>query len=594
MARFDAYSAYDPSHPTPERLEFDLSVDFRSRRLSGTAALCFREPVAGDLHLDTRDLEIGEVRTGDGEPVPWSLEESDPIQGSPLSLRLPPDTRRVVIRYRTSPECSALQWLAPQQTGGKRHPFVFSQCQAIHARSLAPLQDTPRVRTAYEARLSIPEDLDAVMSAETVSREEGPEPGTRRIRFRMPQPIPSYLLALAVGKLESRDLSPRCRIYAEGDRIEAGAWEFAEVEEMIRAGEDLFGPYDWDRYDMLILPPSFPYGGMENPRLSFFTPTILAGDRSLADVVAHELAHSWTGNLVTNATWDHIWLNEGFTVWAERRIIEAMQGPEAAARLFAAGRALLDGDLARFGSDSPLTRLRLELRGEENLEDAVSYIPYEKGVRFVVRLERELGRGIFDRFVKSYMERFRFTSITTEEFTSFLRESFPDIGERVDLKRWLYDPGLPEDAPAFRSDGLAEVERWSAAWVRGERPPAEVTDAWTPRDLLVFLCGLPRRIEEEECAWLDERFALNAQANFEVLGEWLNIAAASGYEPAFGRIRDVLEGVGRLKFLMPLYQALGASAPTRALARECLANARHFYHGTALRIVEEIVAAYPG
>src|SRR5512133_1558059 len=291
---------------------------------------------------------------------PLKLGGADPILGSRLRVTAPAGTREVAIHYRTAPDAMALQWLDPEQTEGKVAPYLFSQCQQIHARTMVPCQDTPIARVSYQAEVTVPEGLTAVMSAGP-DGDEATGDGRHVFRFTMPQPIPSYLLALAVGRLESRDLSPRSRVWAEPETVAAAAWEFVDVENMILKAEGLFGPYPWDRYDMLVLPPSFPYGGMENPRMTFLTPTLLAGDRSLVDVVAHELAHSWTGNLVTNASMEHFWLNEGFTVWAERRILEAIHGEEAAKLGWAIGQKALEESIARFGADSPLTKLRTHL-----------------------------------------------------------------------------------------------------------------------------------------------------------------------------------------------------------------------------------------
>ncbi len=322
--------------------------------------------------------------------------------------------------------------------------------------------------------MEVPEPLGAVMSAGPAGEGPGSRPGTRVFRFRMPQPIPPYLLALAVGRLESRELGPRSRVFAEPETVEKAAHEFAETEAMIARAEELFGPYDWDRYDMLVLPPSFPYGGMENPRMTFLTPTLLAGDRSLVDVVVHELAHSWTGNLVTNADMEHFWLNEGFTVWAERRLLEALHGEEATVLAWAIGEKALEESLARFEPGSPLTRLRTELAGTDP-DDAFSSVPYEKGARFVTLLERTAGRERFDRFMRDYMARFRFTSITTEEFLAFLESELPGLASRVGAQEWLYEPGLPQNAPVFRSprlDGLVAL----AQALRGGRAAGRLRD----------------------------------------------------------------------------------------------------------------------
>ncbi|HEX7528359.1 MAG TPA: leukotriene A4 hydrolase C-terminal domain-containing protein, partial [Thermoanaerobaculia bacterium] len=524
--------------------------------VEGEAEHSFQRPAGGPLDLDSKGLTIHSVRTSSGAKVPFTLGEPDPILGQRLRLDLPGGTEAVKIRYATSPEAAALQWLGPEQTAGKKLPFLFSQCQAIHARSMVPLQDSARVRVTYEAALTVPSDLAAVMSAGPAGERPGPRPETRTFLFRMPQPIPTYLLALAAGHLEGRDLSPRSRVWAEPEVVDAAAWEFAGIEEMIGKAEGLFGPYEWDRYDMLVLPPSFPYGGMENPRMTFLTPTLLAGDRSLVDVVAHELAHSWTGNLVTNATSEDFWLNEGFTVWAERRILEAIHGSEAAVLGWAIGQKALDESVARFGADSPLTRLKTDLKGIDP-DEAFSSIPYEKGARFVALLERTAGRAAFDRFLRAYMDRFRFTSISSEEFLAFLDEMLPGLSSDVGAMRWFYEAGMPPNAPVFRSEPLERLTALAEAWSSGARPTAQQMDGWNPSELLIYLQHLPREMDRPSLDWLERTLSLTRRGNHEILVEWLVIAGGSDYEPVFPRIRELLTRVGRMKYLRPLYTALG-------------------------------------
>ena len=431
------------------------------------------------------------------------------------------------------------------------------------------------------------------MSAGPAGEGPGPRPGTRVFRFAMPQPIPPYLLALAVGQLESRDLGPRSRVWAEPETVDAAAYEFAETEAMIARAEELFGPYDWDRYDMLVLPPSFPYGGMENPRMTFLTPTLLAGDRSLVDVVAHELAHSWTGNLVTNADMEHFWLNEGFTVWAERRMLEALHGEEATVLAWAIGEKALEESLERFGAGSPLTRLRTELAGIDP-DDAFSSIPYEKGARFVALLERTAGRARFDRFMRDYIARFRFTSITTEEFLAFLEEQAAGPRRRggragVALRAGHARRTRPSSAPP----ALDALVALAAAFPRGRaaRPPAAVA-GWSPAEMLVYLQNLPRELDRDGCAWLDAALGLTGRGNYEILVEWLTIAAGSDYEPVFPRLREVLLRVGRMKYLRPLYGALGRHPRTRALAREVFAAAAPRYHQLSRRVAASVIEKY--
>ncbi len=595
MSRVDPHSFFDSSQARTRSFTLELGVDFERRRVSGRVELNLDRPSSGPLDLDTKGLEIVAVSGVSGEAIAYELGDEVPILGRRLRLALPRGTRTVGITYETGPEAVGLQWLAPEQTAGKRHPFLFTQFQPIHARTMLPCQDTPVVRASYNAYVTVPEPLVAVMSAGPAAQLatiQGRR-DKRTLHFAMPQPVPSYLIALAVGELESRDLSPRSRVWAEPATVGAAAHEFAGVEEMIGAAERLFGPYEWERYDMLVLPPSFPYGGMENPRMTFLTPTLLAGDRSLVDVVAHELAHSWTGNLVTNATMDHFWLNEGFTVWAERRILEALHGEEAAALGWAIGQSALEDSIARFGADSPMTLLRTHLEGVDP-DDVYSSIPYEKGSRFVVALERAAGRERFDRFMRRYIERFHFTSITTEEFVAFLEGELPGLASQVDADAWLHQPGMPAGAPVFRSSKLEALTALAEGWPAGARPKPDEAAAWSANELLLYLQHLPRRLDAASCRRLDEQFRLSAQGNYEILVEWLTIAAGSDYEPVFPRVREVLTTVGRMKYLRPLYGALGVSLRTRALAKEIFAQASPGYHNLSKRVVESVMAKYEG
>jgi len=593
MSRPDPHSCFDSDQPRTRHLDLDLAVDFDRQRVAGQVTLALDRPSHGPLDLDTKGLVIASVRTDGGRPIAYELFPEEKILGSRLRLTLPAGTAKVVIAYETGPDAIGLQWLAPEQTAGRKHPFMFTQFQPIHARTMIPCQDTPTVRATYDAAITVPEALAAVMSAGPVGEPVDSEAGMRTVRFAMPQPIPSYLIALAVGDLVARDLSPRARVWAEPATVEAAAWEFAGVEQMIVTAEGLFGPYEWDRYDMLVLPPSFPYGGMENPRLTFLTPTLLAGDRSLVDVVAHELAHSWTGNLVTNATMDHFWLNEGFTVWAERRILEALHGPEAAAVSWAIGRTALLESVKRFGDGSPFTVLRTHLEGVDP-DDVYSSVPYEKGSLFVALLERTVGRPAFDAFIRAYIKRFHFTSVTTEQLMAFVEQQLPGAAATVGADGWLHEPGVPANAPVFRSAPLEAIVALAEGWASGARPEAAQLARWSPNELLVYLQHLPRELDPASCRWLDAELKLTGRGNYEILVEWLTIAAGSDYEPVFGRARDVLLKVGRMKYLRPLYGALGRHPRTRALAREIFAAAAPTYHALSRRVVESVMEKYDG
>jgi len=580
MTRLDPHSYADLQQGTVTHIDWTLHVDFEAQVLRGVATLKLDRAANGALDLDTRDLTVESVTDGAGNALDFALAPAEGFMGAKLTVRRGLPTDIVVIGYRTSPSASALQWLDPVLTAGKQHPFLFSQCQPIHARSILPCQDSPLARISYSARVHVPEQLAVVMSAAPGEKEPGEVEGTVCWTFEMPQPIPSYLVALAVGDLVSKDIGPRTCVYAEPATVEAAAWEFADAERMLEAAESLFGPYLWDRFDFLVMPPAFPYGGMENPRLTFLTPTLLAGDRSLVNVLAHELAHSWTGNLVTNATMNDFWLNEGFTVWAERRILERLEGVEATALSAAIGRHGLQGELDRFGMDSPFTCLETDLAGMDP-DEVYSLVPYEKGFLLVALLEQTLGREAFDAFVRRYIAHFSFTSITTAEFEAFVDAELPGIRDKVDLATWIHQPGLPETAPVFSSAVLDELGALARGMADGRRPDVEQAKTWSATHWQIYLQQLPRPLPAAELAWLDEQFGLTASGNAEILCEWLVIAATSGWEPANDRLRAFLGHVGRMKYLKPLYKALMGAEATQPLARDIFAASKGVYHPIA-------------
>jgi leukotriene-A4 hydrolase len=587
MARHDPHSYADDAQARVSRFSLEARVDFEAQVLDCRVLLSLSAPRAGPLDLDTRGLTIARVTTPEGHEVPFVLHPEEPILGARLSLTLPEGCTAVRVEYRTSPQATALQWLPAAQTSSGRLPFLFTQCQALHARSVVPLQDSPRHRVTYRAALTVPRALEVVMAAARVGREEQGELAVAR--FDMPQAIPPYLFAFAVGELQARDLSGRTRVWAEPAQVEAAAAEFAKVEQLMVAAEGLFGPYDWERFDLLVMPPSFPYGGMENPRLTFLTPTLIAGDGSLVDVVAHELAHSWTGNLVTNANAEHFWLNEGFTVYAERRIMEAVRGAEVMALSAALGRRALDEAVRQLADRPGLSRLRTHLAGVDP-DEVSSVVPYEKGFLFLVALERAVGRQRFDAMLASYLGAHRFGAVTTEDFMVVVRREFPGLLERVGAPAWLDEDGVPANAPVFRSARLAALE------ALGARPPGEeLARTFSPTEWVLWLDRLPRPLGPEVMRALDARFGFTRASNMEVAVAWLKVVAASGYRPAFERLEGVLRGVGRMKYLRPLYRALGARPETRAQAQEWFEGFKGRYHPIARHVVEvELGAARRG
>jgi aminopeptidase N len=594
----DYHSHANPEHVRVRHLDLDLDVDFDKREIRGEAVLAVERTSADrtrPLVLDTNGLRVAAVEAStDGRTfaaAAFDLGRDDPVLGAPLTVRLPEAVRAVRVRYATGPKAAALQWLRPEQTAGKKHPFLFTQSQAIDARSWVPLQDTPGVRVTYTARVRTPSGLIAVMSA----GNDPDRPRTGEYRFEMKQPIPSYLIALAVGDLGFRRLGPRTGVYAEPAVLAKAAAEFADLEDMMRAAERLYGPYRWDRYDVLVMPPSFPYGGMENPRLTFASPTIIAGDKSQVSLLAHELAHSWSGNLVSNATWRDFWLNEGFTVYLERRIMGAVYGKARADVEAVLGRRSLDREMA--GLPKPDQVLHIDLKGRPPV-DGLTDIPYEKGALFLRSLEAVYGRDRLDAFLKGYFDHFAFRSITTAEFAEYLEKHLlradPRAAARAKVAEWLYQPGLPADAPNPMAAALERVEAAAAAFAAGKTRAADLpANKWSALEWQHFLTALPHDIPRDRLAAVDEAFGLTRTGNSEVLFQWLLVAVRRGYEPAYPRLESFLTEQGRRKFLKPLYEELVKTLGGKERALAIYAKARPTYHPVSVTTIDAVLGWKP-
>ena len=579
-------------------LALHLTVDFATQTLAGHATwqLNRSDTAAAELRLDSRDLRIEQVLLGEadtGTPTEFELGPADPVLGQALRIQLRPDTTAVTVRYRTGPGAAALQWLRPEQTAGTQ-PFLFTQSQAILARTWLPCQDSPGVRFTYEAQITVPAHLLALMSASNPQQLSA----SGQYEFRMEQPIPAYLMALAVGDLQFAPLSARTGVYAEPATLPGAVDEFADLEQMVAAAEELYGPYRWERYDLLVLPPSFPFGGMENPRLTFVTPTILAGDRSLTSLVAHELAHSWSGNLVTNATWNDFWLNEGFTVYFERRIMERLYGPSYADMLQALGHAGLGQTMADLGSQSPDTHLYLDLAGRDP-DEGMNDIAYEKGDYFLLTLEQLVGRPALDTFIKEYFARHAFQSMDTASFLVYLRRELldrhPGLEARLRPGEWIYGPGIPDNAPPISSARFAAVDAAGQNWQEGTPASRLPTADWSSHEWVRFLHSLPAGATAAQLGELDAAFGFTNSGNSEMLAAWLPRTIAAGYGPAEGALHDFLTRVGRRKFLTPLYKALlAAPADGPARARRLYAEARPNYHAVATSTLDALLGRPAG
>lgn len=584
----DYHSLSNPEQVLVSHISLDLTVDFKQKILDGTAELKFtrQNPKANVLRLDTRDLTIHKVTSEQGE-VPFTLQEADGFLGAALEIMLPTEGNKVMVSYSTSPTASGLQWLTPAQTGGGKQPFLFTQAQAIHARSFIPLQDSPQVRITYDATIRTPKKLLAVMSAEN-------EPNAKRdgvYEFNMPQPVPSYLIALAVGDLEFKAMGERTGVYAEAGILDAAAAEFEDTESMLIATEERYGPYSWDRYDLLILPPSFPFGGMENPRLSFITPTVIAGDKSLVSLIAHELAHSWSGNTVTNATWRDLWLNEGFTTYLTYRIMEIVYGTDRFNMEAVLGYQALQFDIDDLDDNDEI--LAIDLRGRDP-DDVFSDIPYEKGALFLREIETMIGRDNFDAFLTQYFEEFAFQSITTDQFIDYLKETllleYPANLNINRIEKWIFEPGIPENVQLPESDAFSFVDEARSLWLAGEIAAEQInTQAWSVHQWLYFLNNLPDELALEKMTELDATFALTQSTNNEIAHSWLLLSIKRWYEPALPRLHEYLTTIGRNKLVKPLYRELANTEAGKELGKKAFAEARAGYHPLTVKANLEFV-----
>jgi aminopeptidase N len=583
----DVHSYARLNQVSTPHLDLNLAVDFEARKLKGYATYTLaRHDQTTQLYLDTSDLTIERAEllvNEQWQPTKFTLGDVHPSLGRELIIDIGSVAKHVRIHYETAPSASGLQWLTPEQTAGKQHPFMFSQSQPIHSRSWIPIQDSPALRLTYNATINTPAGLLAVMSADNSLSDE--RPGT--YEFTMPQPIPPYLIAIAAGDLAIKSISDNVAVFAEKYILDDAAWEFADTPAMIEATEAMYGPYRWDRYDLLILPPSFPFGGMENPRLSFITPTVVAGDRSLVNLIAHELAHSWSGNLVTNASWRDLWINEGFTSYVENRIMEALFGERRANMELALGYQDLMGELERLPPKDTILNIDLGMR---HPDDVFSQVPYVKGQLFLVYLEQKFGRDLFDKFLRQYFDDFAFQSISTAQFEAYLKRELldkkPNTVALSKINEWLHEPGLPEDAPKPTSDAFNRVEQQMQRWLKGGQLQ---TDEWTTHEWLYFINNLPLDISANNMARLDREFSLTQSQNSEIAHAWLKLAIVKKYEPARERLRSYLLSIGRNKLVSPLYRELAKTPENLKWAREVYEQAKPGYHPLTQTVNEALL-----
>ncbi|MBE7215075.1 M1 family metallopeptidase [Shewanella benthica] len=559
-----------------KHLALDLDVDFAAKQLTGVAELTldYIDTSCRHLWLDLRDLTILEVRDDKGDALTFSIDKHDPILGERLNISLLSQTASVNLHYQTSPNAQGLQWLTPEQTSGKSLPFLFSQSQPVNARSWIPLQDSPKARITFEAIVKVPVGMRAVMSAmnDATASLDG------EFSFFMEKSMPTHLLAIAVGDLAFGKIGDRTGVYAEPEVLDAAVKEFEDTELMVEIAESLLGPYPWGRYDMIVLPPSFPFGGMENPRLAFITPTLIAGDKSLVSTVAHELAHSWTGNLVSNATWRDLWLNEGFTTYFTNRIVEAVFGKEQAELEVVLEYGRLKEELV--ATEFAEQNLPANVQTQDPNE-AFNRFTYDKASMFVHDLERRLGREAFDKFLYTYVQHFAFEAITTETFIEYAKQTLlVEHGDKLseaELLEWVYGCGMPDWFTAPVSNSLDKVEAAIESWLQGIQASSLETDSWRVHHWQYFLNSLPEALSQEQLMELDECFNLTQSTNAEIACDWFRVAIRNHYDPVLPALSDYLIRIGRGKFVRPLYSELQIAGYETEI-KQIYSQARVGYH----------------
>jgi aminopeptidase N len=587
----DTASYARPLDARVHHVALDLNVDFEAKRIGGTATLDIdRKPDSKEIVLDDKGLEIESIADGSRQPLQWKVGTADPKLGSPLVVALRPDTKRLVIKYKSAPDAGALQWLTPEQTAGKKKPYLFSQGQAIENRTWIPTQDSPGIRQTWEATIHVPAGFTAVMSAPK-SAEPITQGGESVFSYRMDHSVAPYMIAIGVGDLAFKSLGPRTGVWTEPVMLDRAAAELADTEKMVEAAEKLYGPYRWGRYDLLVLPPAAPYGGMENPTLTFLTPTFIAGDKSLVSLVAHELAHSWSGNLVTNATWADSWLNEGVTSYFENRIMEELYGPKRAAQEAALSFDDMQKAFAEEGSGSPITRLSLAPK-EAVPDGGTSGIIYDKGAAFLRTVEKIIGREKWDAYLRSYFDRHAFQPMTSALFLADIRANLvkgdKGLEQKLQLDDWIYKLGLPSNVKRPDPAAFAAVDQAARAFSSGGPAPAAFS-SWTTAEKMRFLNKLPRKMATARLEELNRRLNLNEAGNYEVMFCWLDLAIRNRFDPALPALERFLTSQGRRKFVKPLIETLAGDRQWgRPIAVRIYREARRSYHPITQRDLDKL------
>ena len=585
----EPHSYAKPNNAFIKHLNLDITVDFKNEIISGKATYDIKNNNSTQIILDSKFLDIESV-LADGKETEFSLGANDKQLGQPLTITINKNTKQITIVYKTTRASEALQWLKPQQTSDKNHPFLFTQGQAILTRSWIPIQDSPQIRITYEANVQVPKGFMAVMSAE--NPKEKIENGV--YHFIMKQAIPPYLIALAVGDFSYKAISERTGVYAEKSMLNKVHDEFSDMEKMVSAAEELYGPYAWGQFDVIVLPPSFPFGGMENPRLTFATPTVIAGDKSLVSLVAHELAHSWSGNLVTNATWNDFWLNEGFTVYFEMRIMEAVYGKERADMLALISKQDLDDELESLKDTPNDTKLKLDLKGK-NPDDGMNSIAYDKGYLFLRTLEESVGREKLDAFLRTYFKEHAFSTMTTEKFVAYLNTNLLDKNNlSFNTDEWINQAGVPENHAVISSDKFNNVELILQEFVSNGKFDKKITTDWTTQEWVHFVRNFPKNITADQMNTLDKILSLTNSSNSYIQMVWYEQALNHDYhgKNVDTKIEEFLTKVGRRWYVETLFKAFKRNDRMEE-ALKVYKKARPNYHSVTAKTIDDLLGYDP-
>lgn len=584
----DMHTLSNADSVTMKHLALDLVIDMTGKHLGGWATWTIENSKGvATLRLDDNNLKIDSVLV-EGKPVHFTFGEKQAHLGTALIIPIEKNTATVAIKYAAGEGATALQWLEAAQTSGKKKPFLYTQSESIYARSWVPCPDGPGIRFTYSARITVPKGMMAVMSA-SGNPQQANDSGI--YHFDMEKAIPAYLLALAVGDIRFEKIDERTGVYAEPEMIKKVRYEFADMGKMVTTAEGLYGPYRWGRYDVIVLPPGFPIGGMENPKLTFCTPTVIAGDRSLVNLIAHELAHNWSGNLVTNATWDDIWMNEGFTVYFERRISEAMNDKTYVDMLWELGYQDLEAEVESSGKDSRATWLKQDLKGKD-ADEGLSDIPYEKGALFLWLIEKNVGREKWDVFLKQYFSEHAFQTITTEEFLTYLDKNLikgdTALLKKLDINAWVYGPGIPPNAPRADRERFEKVDAARTLFLQDKNTQHLATTTWTTHEWLHFLRKMPKPLSQEQMQQLDAAFHFTNAKNSEIADLWFIMAVTADYKPAYTAMNQFLSVTGRQKFILPLYEEMMKTGKTE-MAKTIYKQYRANYHPLAQSKLDKLV-----